>query len=62
MNLNSLKPAWRQFRLLNSIQQYDQRDILLMLDGAEVIAVSKTQRSVMVIITFIVLTLCCQGG
>lgn len=62
MNLSNLKPAWRQLRLLNSMQPMDQKEILLMLDRAEGITLSKTHRSVMITFMFLVLTFCCQGG
>lgn len=62
MNLNNLKPAWRQFRLLNSVQLMDQEEILAMLERAEGMAVNKTNRFLMHTIMFIVLTCCCQGG
>ena len=61
MNLNDLKPAWRQFQLLNSMQRIDREEILCMLDKAEGMAIRKTNRLVMHAMTFIVLT-CCQGG
>lgn len=62
MNLDNLKPSWRQFRLLNSMQLLDQEEILFILERAEGIAISKTNRFLMNPIMFIVLTFCCQGG
>jgi hypothetical protein len=62
MNLNNLKPAWRQFRLVNSMQRMDQKEILFMLERAEGMATSKSNRLLMYTIVFIVLTFCCQGG
>jgi hypothetical protein len=62
MNLDNLKPAWRQFRLSNSMQVMDQKEILFMLEGAEGITISKSNRLLMYTIVFIVLTFCCQGG
>jgi hypothetical protein len=61
MNLNNLKPAWRQFVLFNSIQPIDQDEILFIIERAE----QQTRRlpkfltSTMMII---ILTVCCQGG
>ena len=62
MNLDNLKPAWRHFKLVNSIQKFDQHDILLMIEDAEEPAVSKTNRYILSALMFIVLTLCVQGG
>jgi hypothetical protein len=62
MNLNNLKPAWKQLRLYNSMQPIDQHEILLILERAEGIAVSKNYRSLISIMMVAVLTFCCQGG
>lgn len=62
MNLNNLKPAWRQFQLSHSMRPMNQEEILFILEKAEGIAVSKTQRFPVNAIMFIVLTFYCQGG
>lgn len=62
MNLSNLRPAWHRFRLLNSMQSVDQQEILVIIERAEAIAITKTNRSIVVIAMFIVLTFCCQGG
>lgn len=62
MNLDNLKPAWRQFRFLNSMQRIDQEEILCLLERAEGMAVSKANRLLMHTTLFAILTLCCQGG
>jgi hypothetical protein len=62
MNLNNLKPAWRQFRLLNSLQSIDKEEILFMIEQAEERSISKIDRSLVNSILFAVLTICCQGG
>ena len=62
MNLSNLKPAWRQFRLLNSMQPMDQGEILFILERVEGMAVSKAHRFLINAIMFIVFTFCCQGG
>lgn len=61
MNLDNLKPAWRQLRFVNSMQRMDQQEFLLILEKAEGAAVRRTSSFVMYSIMFIVLT-CCQGG
>lgn len=62
MNLDYLKPAWRQFRLLNSMQRMDAAEIISLLEGAEGMAISKTNRLLMHAVLFFVLIFCCQGG
>ncbi len=62
MNLDDLKPAWRQFRLSNSMQSIQQKEILLMLERAESMAINKTDPLMMNSFMFIVLTTFCQGG
>ncbi len=62
MNLNNLKPAWRQFRFLNSMQLMDQEEILSILESAEGMTISKPNRFLIYTVLFTVLTFCCQGG
>jgi hypothetical protein len=62
MNLDNLKPAWNKFKALNSMQQFNHGQILLMLESPESIGVNRTYRYMMGAIMFIVLTVCCQGG
>lgn len=62
MNLNNLKPAWQQLKVLNSMRLTDQEEILLMLERAEEITTDKTNRFLMYTLVFIVLTFCSQGG
>jgi hypothetical protein len=62
MNLDNLKPAWQQFKILNSMRQTDHEEIVLMLERAEGMAASKTNRLVMYTFMFVVLTIFCQGG
>ncbi len=62
MNLNNLKPAWRQFFLYNSMQPIDQNEILLIIEHTD----GKNKKSVPSLmvnaIMFTVLVICCQGG
>ena len=61
MNLNDLKPAWRQFLLFNSLEPMNQREVLSIIDGADR-QTTRRLTGVMTMIMFIVLTACCQGG
>jgi hypothetical protein len=62
MNLNNLKPAWRQCRLLNSMQSMDKEEILFIIERAEDMSISKIHRCLINSIMFTVLIICCQGG
>ncbi len=62
MNLNNLKPAWQQFRLLNSLESIDKEEILCLIELAEDMTVNKTHRFLMTSAMFIFLTFCCYGG
>lgn len=62
MNLNNLKPAWRQFVLFNSMQPTDQKEILFIIERADRGAIRRSPGFMANAIMFIMLTLCCQGG
>lgn len=62
MHLDNLKAAWQQFRLVNSMKNMDQSEILLILENAERMSTKKSGRLLMHSVLFIVITLCCQGG
>lgn len=62
MNLDNLKPAWRRFQLLNTMRPTDPQEIMVILDRAEGLTMSKSNRFVMFIAMVIVLTFCSQGG
>lgn len=62
MNLNNLKPAWRQFLLFNSMQLMDQKEILLILEQADSKPVRSLSVSLINTLMFIMLTVCVQGG
>jgi len=62
MNLNNLKPAWRQFQLLNSMQSMDKEEILLIIERAEEMSINNIHRYLINAIMFTVLIISCQGG
>lgn len=62
MNLNNLKPAWQQFRLVNSMQSIDKEEILFIIHQAEDRSISKIQRGLINSMIVTVLIICCQGG
>lgn len=62
MNLNNLKPAWRQFLLFNSMQPIDQKEILLIIERADRQTIRRLPRFMANAIMFIILIICSQGG
>ncbi|MEZ4945617.1 MAG: hypothetical protein R2804_08825 [Cyclobacteriaceae bacterium] len=62
MNLNDLKPAWRQSVLFNAIQRVDQNEILSIIESADRPTISSFPSYLTSAIMFIVLIVCCQGG
>lgn len=62
MNLNNLKPAWKQFLLLNSMQPIDQNEILLIIERADRQTIRRLPRVMASTVLFIILTISCQAG
>jgi hypothetical protein len=63
MNLNDLKPAWKQFRILNSIEAIDEKEILFIIEEADRRpALGRLPVFLTNTVLFIMLTICCQGG
>jgi len=62
MNLNDLKPAWKQFRLINGLQPVDQEEILPMIERADRETLSRLPRWMTNAFVFVVLIICCQAG
>jgi len=62
MNLNNLKPAWQQYRLLNSMQSVEKEEILFMIEQAEDMSINKLHRFFTNTAMFMLLTICIQGG
>ncbi|KEO75214.1 hypothetical protein EL17_06015 [Anditalea andensis] len=62
MNLNNLKPAWKQFLLFNSMQPLDQNEILSIIEKADRHTKNSTPSLMLNTIMLIVLLSCFQGG
>jgi len=62
MNLNNLKPAWRQFQVVNSMQSIDKEEILSIIERAESMTANTINRLLMNSVIIVVLIVCCQGG
>jgi hypothetical protein len=62
MNLNNLKPAWRQFRFVNSLTSVDTAEILLLIERTEEKNVSKIHQYFVSAILFGLIAISCQAG
>lgn len=62
MQLNNFNSAWRQLKLLNSMQQIESKDILAIIDSSENTDRIKLQRVLINVVIFVVVTFFCQGG
>lgn len=61
MNLNNLKPAWKQFLLVNSMEPLNREEILCIIEQTDQQSIIRLP-GYMTTIIFIILTTCCQGG
>lgn len=62
MNLNNLKPAWRQYLFFNSMQPIDEKEILFIIEQADRETIGTLPRFMANGMMFVILTICCQGG
>jgi hypothetical protein len=62
MNLNQLKPAWRQYVLFHSLPSLDREEILSIIETAERQSLRRWPRQIAGALSFLILTACCQGG
>lgn len=62
MQLNNLESAWRQLKLMNSMDHIESREILAIIESPENMNSGKLQRLVFNMIMFVILTIVCQSG
>jgi hypothetical protein len=62
MELNNLKPAWKQLKIMNAIQQIDSNEILSIIEKPGSLNNIKLQRFLLGLVIFIFITIFCQGG
>ena len=62
MNLDKLKPAWRQYKLANSMDRLERQDILSMIEIAEPSLYPLSKLTLVNAMMLALLTVCCQGG
>ncbi|MBW3467016.1 hypothetical protein [Arthrospiribacter ruber] len=62
MNLNNLKPAWRQFKLINSMDETNKDEILALIEEVENVPINRLPGIVVNSLMILVLIICCQGG
>lgn len=62
MQLNNLESAWRQLKLLNTMDHVESREILAIIESPDNMNRGKLQRLVFNMIMFVILTIFCQSG
>lgn len=62
MQLNDLKPTWKQYKFINSLQPLASEDIILMIDQVESTDQFKISRLILNISMFIIMAIIIQGG
>ena len=62
MQLNNLRPAWKQIKLLNALQPIASEEILSIIEGSGNSDRPKLQSVFFNVVMFIVITIFCQGG
>ena len=62
MHLNNLKIAWKQLKVMNSIQLIESDEILSIIEKPENMNKIKLQRLLFGLVMFIFITIFCQGG
>lgn len=62
MQLNDFKPAWKQLKLLNTMQHIESNVVLSIIESRDNTYRIKLQRILMGIVMFVVIAISCQGG
>ena len=62
MQLNNLESAWRQLKLMNSMDHIESSELLAIIENPSNVNTGKLQRLVFNMIMFVVLTIVCQSG
>lgn len=62
MQLDDLKPAWQQFKLLSAMHPLDANEILFMIEHPESTDKTKLQKVLYALVMFMAIAIFCQGG
>lgn len=62
MQLDNLKPAWKQLKILNAIELIESNEILSIIEKPENMNNFKLLRVLFGLAMFIFITIICQGG
>ncbi len=62
MLINNLKQAWKQQKILNSIEYIDSNEILSIIEEPQNVKNFTLKRFCYGLVVFILLTFFCQGG
>lgn len=62
MQLNNLKPAWKQLKLFDAMQHIESKEILSIIENSKNTNKAKSLRVVFNLVLFAIITIFCQGG
>jgi len=62
MQLNDLKSAWEQIKLIHSLEPIVSSEVLNIIEQPQASGKSKVQSILVNVIMFIVITMICQSG
>lgn len=62
MQLNDLKSAWEQMKLIHSLEPILSREIRVIIEQPQSTGKSKVQSVLVNVVMFIIITMICQGG
>ncbi len=62
MNIDNLKQAWKQQKVLNAMEYIDSNEILSIIEETQSEKTIKLKRFCYGLVVFILLTFFCQGG
>ncbi len=62
MQLNQLKPAWKQLKQMQSLQPLETSNLLALIDTPAPKGYTKLQSVLLNLTWFVILTVVCQGG
>lgn len=62
MHLDNLRTAWKQLKIMNSLQLIESNEILSIIEEPENLNIFKKQRIFVGLAILLLITLFCQGG
>lgn len=62
MQLDNLKPAWKQLKIINAIELIESNEILAVIEKPENMNNIRLHRFLFGLAIFLFITIICQGG